>query len=74
MKKVYEKLESTIKYLRDEHPTLPNHVFESLSEVRSEILKAIRKKRCKHCDRYDHYDEVMGIWKCEQCDKNPKKV
>jgi mevalonate kinase len=73
MKKSYEKLVNTITYLRDEHTTLPNHVFDALNEVKNDILKVLKKKRCKRCDRFDHYDEVMGIWTCEQCDKYPKE-
>lgn len=69
MKKELEKLESTIEYLKNEYPLLPDDVFKSLDNASKAMLKCCHKKRCKHCDRKEHYDETLGVWKCEQCDK-----
>lgn len=69
MKKNYKELVSTIEYLKESYPNIPQHAFDVLNDVKGDLEKQMKKKRCKHCDRYEHYDETNGIWLCEQCDK-----
>lgn len=73
MEKLLTELTEVIEYLKNEHSTLPDKVFKSLDEAKKTIVKYGRKKRCKHCDRYVHYNETLGVWNCDQCDKNPEK-
>lgn len=73
MEVLLTNLTETIEFLKKEHPGLPKKVFKSLDETKDYIVKCGKKKRCKHCDRFVHYNETLGVWNCDQCDKNPEK-